>query len=299
MTIPSKTTRSGKKLPLRLLVLFPYIFLIGCMNPLRNPPVLSATASGGDGKVVIADPIPSVKSSADQTNDFDESFDRAKSMTETCFSEVHPIGTGRFEIDSLSGVAGAPTGESLPVSGGLDKELRYFEGEGGIAGSHSMAVAPFTAGYVDSCVSGFLGASVASEVFGSRTAGFIIRARGNGWAQDAYVATVSFGFGKNDKVSCHLALMKKGVIQKDNVSDHSGTYPLDYGTENVFLELKAIGDQITATFWRVDGSGQKEPLTTLSIQDDTLQAGGDGVFAFCRGNKSVFFDDIRIRKISE
>lgn len=299
MIFPVRETVIRDTLPRRLFCLFSCMSAIGCSDPSAVQPVLPFAADSGGSKESIENAMLSDKAEVTDRNSFVETFDRVLAMSDTCFSEVHLVGSGRFEIDSISEVPGAPGGELLPVSDDGDKEVRYYEGDGGIAGSHSMAVAPSTSGYFDSCVSGFLGASLTDVVFGSRTAGLMCRASGDGWAQSAYVAKVSFGSAKNEKVSFQLSLMKKGVIHADNVADRSGSFPFNFATENIYVELRSIGDQISASFWRVDGSGEKELLSKLSIEDGTLRSGGIGIYAFSRGDKSVFFDDIEIEKISE
>lgn len=225
-----------------------FIFLSGCAH--RTEPFVEKERSEPEtgAKEAIVEKAIQDAPRKEPANTFIETFDAGESLTDTVFSRVHLIGTGRFTMDRIEAHSGAPSDESLPVSAGGDRELCYSEGPDGIAGTHSMAVAPTTAGNVDSLVSGYMGTRLADK-FGGRTAGLMCRSSGKGWAIDAYVARATFGSFGHNSVSFSLSAMKRGIIKAQNTSDRSEKFDLNFNEENVFIELHAAGDIITAQCW--------------------------------------------------
>lgn len=277
---------------MRLHPILPCMFLAACANREEPPPTAESRVADNSGKVVIVDSVVPSDETWETADGIFETFESAVTVKETHFSQLHLIGTGRFSLDRIRAEPGAPSGIRLPVSAGGDQELRYGEGPGGIAGSHSMAVAIATSGHVDSVVSGYMGAS-RTKKFGSLTAGLMCRASGKERELGAYVARASFGSHGHNTVSFSLSVKKNGTMHSSYPSDVSGKFPLNLEEENVFIELQAVGDSITASCWKVLPTGEKVHLDSLSIRDDSHTSGAAGIFAFARGENSLFFDDIR------
>lgn len=276
---------------MRLLRFLPLMLLPACADRAEPFSTKESRDPDGGGKAAIVESAVHDAAIREPADRVCETFDAGGSLTDTYFSRVHPIGTGRFTTDRMTDVSGSPSGELLPVSAGGDHELCYSEGPGGIAATHSMAVAPATGRHVDSMVSGYVGTAL-TDTFGGRTAGLMCRASGKGWALDAYVAKAAFGSFGHNTVSFSLSVMKGGRMHASYAADHSGKYALIFEEENVFIELRAVGDNITASFWKVRSSGEKTLLDTLTIRDDAFASGAAGIYAFARGDKALYFDDI-------
>lgn len=277
---------------MRLHPILPCMFLAACANREDPSPIAESRIANDSGKAVIADSVVPSAEKRETADGILETFESAGAVKETHFSQLHLIGAGSFSLDRIPSKPGAPSGIRLPVSAGGDQELRYGEGSGGIAGSHSMAVAIATSGHVDSVVSGYMGAS-RTKRFGSLTAGLMCRTSGEEREIDAYVAKASFGSYGQNTVSFSLSVMKNGNMHASYPSDVSGEFPLIFEEENVFIELRAVSDSITASCWKVLPTGEKVHLDSLSIRDDSHKSGAVGIFAFARGENSLFFDDIR------
>lgn len=282
---------------MRLLPILPLMFLSACADRAEPLSTKESRDSDGGGKAFIVEPAVHDAARRKPADSVCETFDAGGSLTNTYFSRMHLIGTGRFTTDRIAAVSGAPSGELLPVSAGGDHELCYSEGPGGIAATHSMAVAPATGRHVDSMVSGYMGTAL-TDTFGGRTAGLMCRASGKGWALDAYVAKAAFGSFGHNTVSFSLSVMKGGRMHSSYTSDRSGKFALIFEEENVFIELRAVGDIITASCWKVQSTGEKMLLDTLTIRDDAYASGAAGIYAFARGDRALYFDDICAAPIS-
>ena len=289
--------RASFGIVMRLLPIMPLMLLSACAE--RAGPFSNKGTHGPDrgGKAAIVEPAVLGAARGQPADRVCETFDAGVSLTDTYFSRVHPMGSGRFAMDRIASVAGAPSGDFLPVSAGGDHELRYSEGPGGIAATHSMAVAPATGRHVDSMVSGYMGTAL-TDTFGARTAGLMCRASGKGWALDAYVAKAAFGFSGHNTVSFSLSVMKGGRMHSSYTADRSGKFALIFEEENVYIELRAVGDIITASCWKVQATGEKVLLDTLTIRDDAYTSGAAGIYALARGDKALYFDDICAAPIS-
>lgn len=228
-----------------------------------------------------------------------EDFEGEFGASDSLFSDIYRSGSGQFVHDDLSEIANSPAGAQIPISRGGDRELRYFEGDGGIAGGHSMIVSPSTSNFSDSLISGYVGFSFDS-IIGGVNGGFMSRVSGFGSQRSGYVASVVFhAFGPNT-VAFGLGEMIQGVVGGGvGFSLVSGGHALDFSEENVYIELLTEGDLVEASFWRVEQDGERSFLETLAASDTSYRDGANGLYAFARGENSVLFDDVSVLQIPE
>lgn len=276
---------------MRLLRFLTLMFLPACADRAEPFSTKESRDQNGGGKAAIVEPAVHDAARREPADRVCETFDTGGSLTDTYFSQEHPIVSGRFTTDRMAAVSGAPSGELLPVSAGGDHELCYSESPGDIDAAHSMAVAPATDHHVDSVVSGYMGTAL-TGTFGGRTAGLMCRSSGKGWALDAYIVKAAFGSSGHNTVSFSLTAMKGGRIHPSYTADRSEQFALIFEEENVFIELRAVGDIITASCWKVQSTGEKILLDTLTMRHVAYASGAAGIYAFARGDKALFFDDI-------
>lgn len=228
--------------------------------------------------------------------DYVETFDTSGSLGASHLSRTYMAGSGTYAVSPLDATMGAPTNTALSVSAGGDNELRYFEGAGGIAGTHSYAVTPDTFEYTvqDATVKASVGIGV-NDSFGGHTAGVMSRVSGNSWGLNGYVASVNH-YGTGSTVSFGLSYMVGGVIHADYILATGGSFAFDYQTENLLIELTTSNNLITASLYKETTVGMTH-LSTISALDSTYASGVTGVFSFVRGTNSIFFDDVQVSTV--
>ncbi len=233
-----------------------------------------------------------------------ESFDEVgSSWSNTFFPNEQIFGDGIFVREALGPGLGAPTtNPPLPINQGGDKEGRYFEQT--LAGTHCTTFSEEV--LCDVLVDGYLAIGF-PDPFGGRNVGFILRS-GSTPLPTAYVAEIAHNSGTTARL--HISLMCNHLIHASTVLASSEPFPVDLSNENYRLAFRAAGTQLTAELWRVSVSGGsilEEPIdllaasgiqNVLSATDGTLVQGSVGVFAFARGDNSVFFDDVQVTDLA-
>ncbi len=232
-----------------------------------------------------------------------EDFDQSGSaLTYTCFpDETHSGGTV-FVRETVQAATGAPnTAPALPINVGGDKECRYYEADYAPSHAYALMTGISENDFADGVIDGTIAAAMPVP-WGSRDAGFVLRAQEGGNGMNCYFACFYNYVGNTGHFA--ISRLNNGIGQTLLDSDD---FPVDLQSENYRIRFRADGTMLTAWLWRVhvvDGAVVETPIdlnasepgvqNVISAEDDELSSGRAGLFAFARGENSVFFDDVHL-----